>query len=357
MAINQISTANTFQEWLTTTSLLVAVANNLTDNTSGGFLACSSIYIQGAGASLNVRTLANINTLQANTANIANISLEHGSITGNGTLTIKDANVWANIVSVNVTGNLAVGGQAIVYNRLTAPIANIATANIANISLANGHIVANGNLTVSDINVTSNIVSVNVTGNLAVGGQTIVYNRLTAPIANIGTANIANISFANGHIGANGNLTISNINVTSNIVSLNVTGNLAVGGQTILSNRLTVPRINVGSEIIANLATANISNISFANGHIGANGNLTISNINVTSNIVSLNVSGNIAVGSNATISGNVVLQSNTIATDLYLTGTFKGPANDSIYSAIAGANSNFGQAIETSLAFAIALG
>lgn len=289
MAINQISTANTFQEWLTTTSLLVAVANNLTDNTSGGFLACSSIYIQGAGASLNVRTLANINTLQANTANISNISLEHGSITGNGTLTIKDANVWANIVSVNVTGNLAVGGQAIVYNRLTAPIANIATANIANISLANGHIVANGNLTISDINVTSNIVSVNVTGNLAVGGQTIVYNRLTAPIANIGTANIANISFANGHIGANGNLTISNINVTSNIVSLNV--------------------------------------------------------------------SGNIAVGSNATISGNVVLQSNTIATDLYLTGTFKGPANDAIYSAIAGANSNFGEAIATSLAFAIALG
>lgn len=297
MAINQISTANTFQEWLTTTSILVAVANNLTDNTSGGFLACSSIYIQGAGASLNVRTLANINTLQANTANIANISLEHGSITGNGTLTIKDANVWANIVSANVTGNLAVGGQAIVYNRLTAPIANIATANIANISLANGHIVANGNLTVSDINVTSNIVSVNVTGNLAVGGQTIIYNRLTAPIVNIGT------------------------------------------------------------EIIANIATANISNISFANGHIAANGNLTISNINVTSNIVSLNVSGNIAIGSNATISGNVVLQSNTIATDLYLTGTFKGPANDSIYSAIAGANSNFGEAIATSLAFAIALG
>ena len=56
MAINQISTANTFEEWLTTTSILVAVANNLTDNTSGGFLANSSIFIEGANSSLNVRT-------------------------------------------------------------------------------------------------------------------------------------------------------------------------------------------------------------------------------------------------------------------------------------------------------------
>ncbi len=34
MAIDQISTANTFEEWLTTTSTLVAVANNLTNNIS-----------------------------------------------------------------------------------------------------------------------------------------------------------------------------------------------------------------------------------------------------------------------------------------------------------------------------------
>ena len=45
MAIDQLSTANTFEEWLTTTSTLVAVANNLTDNTGGGFYANSSIFI------------------------------------------------------------------------------------------------------------------------------------------------------------------------------------------------------------------------------------------------------------------------------------------------------------------------
>ena len=46
MAINQISTANTFEEWLTTTSLLVAVANSITDNPSGDFLANTNLNVE-----------------------------------------------------------------------------------------------------------------------------------------------------------------------------------------------------------------------------------------------------------------------------------------------------------------------
>mgnify|MGYP003704898997 CR=1 FL=1 len=81
MAINHLSTANTFEEWLTTTASLVAVANNLTDNTNGGFVANSSIYIQGSAASLNVRTLANINTLQASPTLVA-AGLSHSVFVG-----------------------------------------------------------------------------------------------------------------------------------------------------------------------------------------------------------------------------------------------------------------------------------
>ena len=43
MAINQLSTANTFQEWLTATSALVAVANNLTDHQPGQIFAANTI--------------------------------------------------------------------------------------------------------------------------------------------------------------------------------------------------------------------------------------------------------------------------------------------------------------------------
>ncbi len=80
MKIDQVSSANTFEEWLLTTSSLIAVANNLTDNTNGGFLANSSIFIEGANSSLNVRTLANINTLRANTGNIANTNIDGSNV-------------------------------------------------------------------------------------------------------------------------------------------------------------------------------------------------------------------------------------------------------------------------------------
>ena len=96
MAINQLTTANTFQEWLTTTSNLIAVANNLTDNTNGGFIANSSIFVEGAGASLNVRTLANINTLQANTFNLT-----------------------GNVETMNVTNSGFIGGDLFVYGNVS----------------------------------------------------------------------------------------------------------------------------------------------------------------------------------------------------------------------------------------------
>ena len=119
MAINQLSTANTFEEWLTTTSSLVAVANNLTDNTNGGFVANSSIFIQGQGASLNVRTLANINTLQANTANIANVLVDSSNVSIPLDLIVgRNANVIGNVASVNVTNRLFVGGDSFIYGKI-----------------------------------------------------------------------------------------------------------------------------------------------------------------------------------------------------------------------------------------------
>jgi len=131
MAINQLTTANTFQEWLTATSELVAVANNLTNNTGGGFLANSSIFIEGTNASLNVRTLANINTLQANTLNL----------TGNANTINVTSNVYVG-QDLFVYGNVIVSGNitldAIGFNDLevagSANIGQILIANTANIT-------------------------------------------------------------------------------------------------------------------------------------------------------------------------------------------------------------------------------
>ena len=100
MAIDQLSTSNTFTQWLTATSSLIAVANSITDNAGGGLIANSSIFIQGSGSSLNVRTLANINTLQANTANIANTNFSDSNVRIQ-----LDLTVGRNLSSISVYAN------------------------------------------------------------------------------------------------------------------------------------------------------------------------------------------------------------------------------------------------------------
>lgn len=172
MAINQISTANTFEEWLTTTSTLVAVANNLTDNTSGGFVMNSSIFIEGSSASLNVRTLANINTLTANTANISNVSFGGSNVAIPLDLTIgRNANLVGNVASVNVTNRLFVGGDAFVYGDLTIS-GNVTLDTIGFDDLSVAGSVNSTNLNTSTANIS-----------LLVGSSNnAIYNTITAAI-------------------------------------------------------------------------------------------------------------------------------------------------------------------------------
>jgi hypothetical protein len=153
MAIDQISTANTFEEWLTTTSTLVAVANNLTDNTGGGFVMNSSIFIEGSAASLNVRTLANINELTVNT-----ISILGGSVTGN-------------LETVNVTSNLYVGKDAFIHGNLTI------SGNVTLDSLGFDDLSVAGSVNSTNLNTsTANITLLTGTSNTA------IYNTITAAI-------------------------------------------------------------------------------------------------------------------------------------------------------------------------------
>lgn len=76
MAINQLTTANTFQHWLTATQALISTANTLTDGNGATFVANTILEVSGTGSSLNVRTSADINQLYINTGNllIANVT-------------------------------------------------------------------------------------------------------------------------------------------------------------------------------------------------------------------------------------------------------------------------------------------
>jgi hypothetical protein len=76
MAINQLTTANTFQHWLTATSALISTANTLTDGNGATFIANTKLDVSGSGSTLNVRTSSGINQLYVNTGNllIANVT-------------------------------------------------------------------------------------------------------------------------------------------------------------------------------------------------------------------------------------------------------------------------------------------
>lgn len=107
MAINQLNTNNTFSEWVSTTSYLVAVANNLTDGSNGSpFLANSQIDISGVNASLNVRNSGAINQLYANTANVSNASISGYTYLGN----------------LAVTGTFTGAPNTAIYTTITAAI-------------------------------------------------------------------------------------------------------------------------------------------------------------------------------------------------------------------------------------------
>ena len=70
MAINQLTTANTFQHWLTATSALISTANTLTDGNGATFVANTKLDVSGSGSTLNVRTSSGINQLYVNTGNL-----------------------------------------------------------------------------------------------------------------------------------------------------------------------------------------------------------------------------------------------------------------------------------------------
>jgi len=161
MAINQLTTANTFQHWLQATQSLISVANTLTDGNGATFIANTILEVSGAGSQLNVRNSGAINTFYANTANIANVSFSGSNISVPG--------------NVEISGNLVVSG------------------NITLDSVGFDDLIVSGGATIG--------TTLDVTGNTTLTNATITYGNFTTAnvITLVGSANTAiyaNISAA-----------------------------------------------------------------------------------------------------------------------------------------------------------------
>lgn len=86
MPINQLTTANTFSQWLTATQALIQTANTLTDGNGSTFVANTILEISGTGSRLNVRTSGSINVFHSNTSTIGNV-ISTNVTTGNVSVT------------------------------------------------------------------------------------------------------------------------------------------------------------------------------------------------------------------------------------------------------------------------------
>jgi hypothetical protein len=115
MPINQITSNNTFQQWLTATQALIQFANTITDGNGATFTSNTIFKISGTGSKLFVDTSANINQLYANTINVVNSNSNISNSTISNIINLNVTNVAAsNIVSSNISvTTINVSGQII----------------------------------------------------------------------------------------------------------------------------------------------------------------------------------------------------------------------------------------------------
>ncbi len=177
--ITQVSTSNTFNDWLNTTIDIVDTLNSLTE---GG----------------------NASTFYVNT-------------------------------NLEIANNLVVGGNVVVTGNVTLDAIGFNDLSVAGNATISGSLTA-GNTNVNNLIVTSNISQVNVTSSLSVGGNSNVYGNLTAS----GNSTFGNVFVSGTFNSSTSNVTVSNLFVTQNVQSLNVTTELDVGNNMIVYGNLTV---------------------------------------------------------------------------------------------------------------------
>jgi hypothetical protein len=189
--ISQLTTANTFQHWLTATQSLIGTANLLTNGAGSTFYANTRLEVGGSNATLNVVTSATINDMIGNTANVITIQARNLSITENVTSNLNTTSQAFIGSNLTVYGSTTISGDLTVSGNITLDTIGFDDLSVSGSGTFANTLSVTGNSTFSNANVTS---------------------VLTANIARITTANIttANISTTTGTI-ASANITAANI--------------------------------------------------------------------------------------------------------------------------------------------------
>ena len=222
MAIDNITRANTFGQWLSTTQSLVAVANALTDGPT--FTANTVLSLTHSGETLNVANTAVF------TGNVA--------ITGSG---------WGLNVSnsVYVGGDLLVGGNvtldAIGFDDLTVS----GNASIVGSTTIGGDTALGGLLTVDDTATFNGVVAItgsgwglNVSNSVYVGGNLLVGGTVTLDAIGFNDLSVAGNAAITGNETIGGTLSVTGISTVTNVffsTAFANTGSIQVYDATVLN--------------------------------------------------------------------------------------------------------------------------
>ena len=233
MAITQLSTANTFQQWLIATQGLITTANTLTDGNGASFIANTKLDIDGpAGtAQLNVRTSASINTLYANNAilggftNVTTLNVSSSGYIGGDLQVDGNVTVSGNIIldsigfdDIIANGSIEVGNNLTVSKNTTL---NNVTATYSNFSTANVTILTGSANTAIYSNITLSQAFATAAGSYA--NSAFLQANTPSYTANSGSdyANSAFVSANNGAVYANSAFTAAN-NALDSAVALSI---------------------------------------------------------------------------------------------------------------------------------------
>ena len=185
MSINQLTTSNTFGQWLNTTITIIDTLNNFTD---GG--AANTFYVNTNLQIANNLTVAGNLTVSGNVT-LDNIGFNDLTIAGNASIngTISGANttlsnlvVTGNIARANITTSLSVGSNVSVGGNLTVS----QNSTVSNLEVTNNVIFSqSGTVTFNTLDVTNNVT----TSNLTVTGNTTL-NNVSITLGTFSSANI-----------------------------------------------------------------------------------------------------------------------------------------------------------------------
>jgi len=208
--ISQLTTANTFQHWLTATQSLIGTANLLTNGAGSTFYANTRLEVGGTNATLNVTTGATINAITANTTNTVALEARTLNLTGNLTSDLKLTNDLYVGDALKVYGSTEIDGNTLISGNLTV------SGNITLDTLGFDDLIVNGSgsfsntLSVTGITTLSNVI---VTGNVAT--LNITSNTVTQNLRVDRTSNFTgNATFVNAN--ATGVLTVNQLVGTAN---------------------------------------------------------------------------------------------------------------------------------------------